>query len=211
MMNRALFFLRDAASAKLAALLTFAVVMSGCTGTQPVTYYQLSTRDAGQTAGDAGAIGDAVIGIGPVRLPELLDRPQIVTRQSSNRLQLSASHRWVEPLAENITRVLRENLSALLDTERFLLYPWNRAIPADYQIIIDILRFEGAGYQTAGLEAVWSVRDKTGMVLLSQRRSTYQVTAMSPDYEGLVSALSKTLSLFCLEIGKEIARMVSEK
>ncbi len=211
MMKRPSFSQREGKSGKFVVLLTFVVIMSSCTGTQPVNYYQLSTIDVSQTAGVAIAIGNSVIGVGPVRLPELLDRPQIVTRQSSNRLQLSDSHRWVEPLAENIPRVLRENLSVLLDTERFLFYPWSRAIPADYQISIDIISFEGTGYQTADLEAVWSIQDKTGKALLPQRRSTYQVTAKSPDYEGLVSALSKTLSLFCLEIVKELSRTLSEK
>lgn len=194
---------------KFVVLLALALLIACCTRTQPVTYYQLSTLDADQTVVDTSAIGDSVIGVGPIRLPERLDRPQIVTRQSSNRLQLSDRHRWVEPLAENIPRVLRENLSVLLGTERFLFYPWSRTVSVDYQVIIDVIRFEGTGYETAHLKAIWSIQDIEGKVLLSQRRSNYQVTTTSPDHDGLVSALSETLSLLCQEIVQELSQMLS--
>ncbi len=211
-MYRLSFCFRNSNPGTLFALLTLVLVISSCTRTQPVTYYQLSTSDSCQTAGDAIAIGDSVIGLGPMRLPEALERPQIVSRQSSNRLQLSDSQRWIEPLAENIYRVLRENLSVLLDTERFLIYPWSRAIPADYQIIIEIIRFESTGYQTVSLEAVWSIRDKTAkVIILPQKRSSYQVRVMSPDYEELVRALSETLCLFCREIAQELSNNFGEK
>lgn len=203
MKYKSLFCLRNN---RLVVLLVLALLTACCTRTQPVTYYQLSTIDADQTAVDRIAIGDFVIGVGPVLLPELLDRPQIVTRQGSNRLLLSDNHRWVEPLAENIPRVLRENFSVLLDTERFLFYPWSRTTPVDYQIIIDVIRFEGEGYGTAHLEAIWSIKDREGKVLLSQRRSTYQVATTSPDHDELVSALSETLSLLCREIAQELSQ-----
>jgi len=57
----------------------------------------------GPAAVAADAIGDATIGLGPIRLPELLDRPQIVIRTGSNRLQLAEDRRWAESLAENIS------------------------------------------------------------------------------------------------------------
>jgi hypothetical protein len=180
--------------------------MSGCARTSPITYYQLSAIDAGRPAMAAGAVGDAVIGLGPVRLPELLDRPQIVIRTGSNRLQLADDHRWAESLAENISRVLRENLAARLATERILYYPWSQAAAVDYQIVIEILRFEGEGYNEAHLEAIWSIQGRKGKILLPQRRVKYQVVSATPDFEGLVQALSESLSQLCREIANQLSQ-----
>jgi hypothetical protein len=190
-------------------LLTIALLMAGCARTSPVTYYQLSAIDAGRPAAAASTIGDLVIGIGPVRLPELLDRPQIVIRTGSNRLQLAEGRRWAESLSENITRVLRENLAARLATERIVYYPWSRAAAVDYQIVIEILRFEGEGYDEAHLEAIWSIQGRNGKILLPQRRVAYQAAAAQPDFEGLVQALSETLSQLCREIADRLSQQHS--
>jgi uncharacterized protein len=187
-------------------LLTIVLLMSGCARTSPVTYYQLTAIDAGRPAAAASAIGDLVIGIGPVRLPELLDRPQIVVRTGSNRLQLAEGRRWAESLSENITRVLRENLAARLATERIVYYPWSRAAAVDYQVVIEILRFEGEGYNEAHLEAIWSIQGRNGKILLPQRRVAYQAASAQPDFEGLVQALSETLSRLCREIADQLSQ-----
>ena len=188
-------------------LLALALLISGCGRSSPVTYYQLSAIDADRPAAATGAIGDAVIGLGPVRLPELLDRPQIVIRTGSNRLQLADDRRWAESLAENISRVLKENLAARLDSERILYYPWSQAAAVDYQIVIEILRFEGEGYSRADLEAIWSIQGRKGKILLPPRRVKYQVTSATPDFEGLVQALSESLSQLCREIGRQVLQI----
>jgi uncharacterized protein len=191
---------------RLIVVLVFALLMSGCARTPPVSYYQLSATDTGQTAAGASAIGEAVIGVGPVRLPEFLDRPQIIIRMGSNRVQLVEGHRWAEPLAENIPRVLRENLAARLGTERIQYFPWNQTAAVDLQIPVEILRFEGEGYKEAHLEVIWSVQGRGGKKLLPQRRAKYQVAAAQADCEGLVQALSRTLALLSREIAEEISR-----
>lgn len=185
-------------------LLTAVILTTGCGRTPSINYYQLSAMVSDHITANTNEIGEAVIGIGPLRLPERLDRPQIITLLDANRLQVSDAHRWIEPLDENISRVLRENLSVLLDTEHFLLYPWSRTEKVDYQVFIDLLRFEGEGYQIAQLEAVWSIRDIEGKILLSRQRSNYQVKTSVADHEGLVSAQSQTLASFSSEIAQQL-------
>ena len=57
-----------------------------------------------------GETNNMFIGIGPIRFPAYLDREQIVTRTAQNRLDISENDRWAEPLEENFTRVLSQNL-----------------------------------------------------------------------------------------------------
>ena len=187
--------------------LVVAILLTGCCARTPaVHYYQLAAADTDHALPAAKNIGDAVIGIGPVRLPEFLDRPQIVIRQGAHALRLSDRHRWAEPLADNISRVLRENLAVLLNTERLLLYPWGRSVAVDYQLLVEVIRFEEDAAGAAHLEAVWSVQDRRGKMLLPQRRSRYQVVASSPDPEGRVGALSETLHLLCRQIARELVQ-----
>lgn len=192
---------------RLVLLLAYVLLMTGCARTSPVAYYQLSAVDSGLPAADASVIGEATIGLGPVLLPEFLDRPHIVIREGANRLQLAEGHRWAEPLAGNIARVLRENLAARLVTERIVHYPWNKGATVDYQFIVELIRFEGEGYKEAHLATVWSIRDRNGKILLPQRRSDYHVTSTQPDCEGLVQALSQSLALLCREIAEQVLQI----
>ncbi|MDW7773040.1 MAG: PqiC family protein [Desulfobulbaceae bacterium] len=191
-------------------LLAVLVVTAGCTRTPQVSYYQLSALDAGEKAAGENAIADTVIGIGPIRLPDRLDRPQIVTMLNSNQVQVAETHRWVEPLIETIPRVLRENLSLLLHTERFQLYPWSRAAGVDYQLSVEIIRFEGEEYQAAHLEAIWSIQDREGKILLPPQRSSYQSRISTQDHAGLVSALSRTLALFSRDAAQQLVLLAGK-
>jgi len=189
-------------------LIVFTVIllMMGCTRTEPVSYYQLSAFDNGHASIAGNAIGDSIIGIGPIRLPEYLDRQKILIRLGDNQLQLLDNHRWIEPLTDNISSVLREDLAILFNTERLLLYPWDRNTSVSYQLIINLVHFEAIGYQKAHLEAIWSILDVNGNILLSEKRSNYNVAIASPDEKGIASALSETLELLCRQIVQELSQ-----
>jgi len=189
-----------------AALFVFLAcgLISGCAPAVPVHYYQLTALDVSSNASATPEVSNMVIGIGPVRLPEYLERPKIVTRVTPNRLQLSETHRWAEPLGENIPRVLGENLSALLGTDRILLHPWPSSRTTDYQLLVEVLHFENESDGAARLVVRWSVKGRDGGIVLPERRSTYRVPAARQDQEGLVVALNEALGSFCREIAEEM-------
>ena len=184
----------------LISVLVCTMLLTSCSATPAVRHYQLSAgREAGDDAGK-GLPGDKVIGLGPILLPEYLDRPQIVIRVSPNRLVFADGHRWVEPLVDNLPRVLAENLSFLLGTDRILPYPWPRSRRIDCQVIVQVLQFETGADGMARLEARWSVMSEEGVVLLPERRSSIDTPARGPDHEALVAALSETLAGLSREI-----------
>lgn len=188
-------------------LLAVALFLSACARTPPVNYYHLAVVDPGGPKLETEALGGAVVGIGPVRVPDYLDRPQIVTRQGANLLQLTEGNRWAEPLTESIPRTLRENLAVALGTERFVYFPWNQTV--DYQIPVEIVHFEGEGYRVAHLVAIWSIEDSRGVSVLPPRRAEYQVTVAPAGNEGLVQALSRTLAMFSREIAENLLQIAS--
>ncbi|HLA39624.1 MAG TPA: PqiC family protein [Candidatus Glassbacteria bacterium] len=186
-------------------LLACALLLAGCARTQQASYYQLSPLETSGNGPITGGAGELVLGIGPVLLPEYLDRPQFVTRLTANRLHLADSQRWAEPLGENMAWVLGENLSALLGVERILLYPWPVSKAADYQLLVEVLHFENESDGAARLVVRWSVKGKEGGIVLPEKRSSHLVPATSRGHEGQVAALNEALGSFCREIAQALA------
>lgn len=188
----------------LLAVLLF--VLAGCGRSGPTSYYQL-TPMPGPHPGDPAPGGtELAIGIGPIRLQEHLDRPQLVLRSGTSRLQLADRRRWAEPLAANIAWVLRDNLAALLGTENLFLHPWERTTPLTHRVSLEILRCEGGEDGGAHLAVLWTVADREGKELRPPRRSSYEVRPATPDEEGLVNALSEALAGLSREIAKELEK-----
>jgi uncharacterized protein len=113
----------------------------------------------------AGSPHQLIIGLGPIKLPEYLDRSEVVTRVAPNRLELSPTDRWAEPLSTDFRQVIAQDLSARLGTQMITFYPWYRTTHIDYQVRIDVYRFERDSQDTATLVAHWQIFDGSGAIL----------------------------------------------
>src|SRR5262247_789000 len=120
----------------LGAAVLLSLALGGCSNTPPTRFYVLSAV-ADQAAAIPGK-GPA-IGIGPITLPQYLNRPQIVTRVSGNQLAVAEFDQWGGDLNDNLARTLAANLSSLLETDRVSLYPWKDEAPIDEQVTIDVV------------------------------------------------------------------------
>ncbi|MEE4377524.1 MAG: PqiC family protein [Candidatus Competibacteraceae bacterium] len=187
-------------------LLAFCVLtISGCGTTPSAKFYTLSPLNAAQTENPARPV-DLPIGIGPVSFPEFLDRPQIVARTSSNQLEVDEFHRWGGSLQEDFSRVLVQNLSALLDTNRVHVYPSQEQLDLSYRVAIDVQQFDGRFGEGVTLNAVWTLLDEQKIEPLLVKR--FQFTAPTPasDYEALVAAHSEALAALSQDIAAEMVR-----
>jgi uncharacterized lipoprotein YmbA len=110
----------------------------------PSRYFTLAALARPEEAGTKEPAGgaDALLGIGPIRFPDYLDRPELATRSSPNRFEVAENDRWAEPLEENFARVLARNLAALMRTVRIAAYPWAADRRPARQMEIEVLRFE---------------------------------------------------------------------
>jgi uncharacterized lipoprotein YmbA len=187
-----------------------ASMLAGCTTTPPSRFYILdSLPSSGQKKPNLTDPGYISLAIGPVEVSEYLNRPEIVTRISENELKLADFDKWAEPLEHNISRVLAENLTELLLTENFAIFPWGGSIPIDYRIALDILRFDGNLSGDATLVVRWSIFVQEGNKLLTTKKSTYTEPVPLQSFEDLVSAQEKLLVVFSGEIAEEIQSIVS--
>ena len=152
------------------------------------------------TANDPGL----TIGIGPIDFPDYLRRPEVVTLASPNQLDLAAEKRWGEPLDRDFGRVFAENLSRLLNTQQLEKYPWPVRTHVDYQIVIDVQRFETTSDGQSQLVARWIIKDSAGKDLYaSETRATAPV---GPGETGPSIALSNDLAT----LSRDVAGKVSE-
>ncbi|MBI4292624.1 MAG: membrane integrity-associated transporter subunit PqiC [Betaproteobacteria bacterium] len=194
------------ASALFAAL-ACAMLLAACGSTPVARYYTLSAVRDSVPQGGASVLRDKVIGIGPVVLPEYLDRPQVVIRASSNRVELADGHRWAEPLADSFSRVLRENLSLLLGPERVLSHASVPSARGDYQLMVQVLRFEGTAAGPVSLVASWSVVARDGAVLVAARRSSFEAAPSGTGIEALVAAQSDAVA----QLSRQVAAALTSR
>ncbi|HWA43889.1 MAG TPA: PqiC family protein [Hypericibacter adhaerens] len=185
-------------------LLALPLLLSACAGSKPVRFYVLTPLAEITGVGNAAGRG---IGVGPVVIPQYLDRPEIVTRSSDNRLDLAEFDQWGGRIGDNITRVLADNLSGLLDTDRISIYPWTDASSLADQVTVDITQFERDQSGAVTLIAFWSITDlQSGKVLRNGRSSIEKPVAAggTGGYDSIAAAMSEALASLSQEIAAAI-------
>jgi len=179
---------------------------NGCLGgaSASARFYTLAPLAALQNGAEpAGAGQGAAIVLRPVTMPGYLDRIQIVTRRGRDEIELGEFDLWSDPLKDGATRVLGENLAALLREHRVSVLPSRGAQPVKYTVAVDVARFEGVGGGDVALEARWRIVGGDGKEL-TVRRSTFSETTGAPGYGALVAAMSRALGALSRDIATAI-------
>jgi len=194
----------------LAALM---ILLAGCFkrgDRHPVSFYGLSVLSQGEMGTQiAGAGEHLTIAAGPVIFPKYLGQPQIVTRTSDHTLNLDEFHRWMGPLEDDFKRTLNKNLLNLLSRDRFHVIPWRAQVEIDYQVGMEVMRFDGQLGGDVSLNVTWGIFGDDGKKLLLAGKSNLQETASGRGYEGLVAAHSRLIEALSREIADAI-RTVSD-
>ena len=195
------------------ALMAGFFIICGCqSASPPVAFYTMDAMPpplAGVPSGDMRQ--DMLIGVGPLTIPRAIDRPQVVTRVSANRIHVAEFHRWAGAIEEEILRVLADNISLLLDTHRVAAYPWGRHFKPDYQVFVDIHQFDGTMGRKVLLRANWTITGTAAAKVLASRRSLIQEKVSGADYEALVAAKSRAVLSLSRDLAREIEKLEAEK
>jgi uncharacterized lipoprotein YmbA len=198
---------RPAAAAWLALALLFGGCLGGPSQTPATRFYLLNSLHSEESHAKVTPVGvlkDASIGVGPIRLSQALDRPQIILRTSHNEIRVADLDRWAAPLNENITNVLVDNLSVLLSTGQILKFPWKTSIPIDYQVVIDITRFDGMPEGNVDLRARWGILGDSGRKVLAKGKSVLTEPVGGNTIAEMVSAQSRLVAKLSHEIAEAI-------
>jgi uncharacterized protein len=178
--------------------------LAACTRTRPTMFYTLVT-DAGPPATTRRSKG-LVVGLGPITLPQYLDRPDIVTREGANQMRLAEFHQWAQPLEPMLAQIMAEDLLALLGAEDVIPVPQRRDVPLDRVVEVDVNRFEADEAGEVVLDARWRVYEGDDDTLITSGRSTVtEQGALVPDYDAIVAAMSQAVGQVSAEIAFAIA------
>jgi len=181
------------------ALATFG---AGCAST-PSKFYTLSP-----TAEPGGAVASYSVAVGPVTVPAMIDRPQMVVNVGPNQVGIDEFNRWASPLPNDMARVVAENLSKILGTPLVSVFPQATADGASYRVLIDVMRFESAPGKSTTLDALWTVRRaKEGASRAG--RTTVNETVKEQSYAGLVAAHSQALGRLSTDVAEAIRALES--
>lgn len=177
---------------------------AGCGKSLNSRFYMLAPLpvDAAQRAPD----GSLSLAVGPVTLPEYLKRPQIVTHVGDNELVLGEYDRWAEPLAHNVTRVLVENLSTLLNTPHVAAVSQRPPGSAAYQVTADLVRFDRTRGGPVTLTAHWTIRKNTDIPVVV-RKSNFTESVNGAGYAGQVGAMNRALNKLSEEMAAAIKKL----
>ena len=185
--------------------LAVAVLLVACGQTKPSSFYLLSPI-ADPSTGTSATVGanSIALAIGPVRVPRHINRSQIVTYASPNKIQLDEFSRWGEPLAGNFARVLGDNLARLVPTQRIVVHPWRSGTPFEYQVTVEVSSFAVRPGGQATLVAQWAIFSRQGKRVIMSWRSSFAQNVSSPGFEAAAAALSKLVA----DLSKDIATAV---
>lgn len=187
-------------------LCTLAMLLSGCASSGPLQFYTLTP--SAMTSGAVAA--NTSISVGPVSVPAVVDRPQIVVRTGPNQVLLAEFDRWASPLKDDMARVVAANLVSMLGTPQVTVFPQSTAAEASYRVGIDVLRFESEPARAATLDALWTVSSRKAGQSRSGRTTITEPT-QGDGYSELAAAHSRALGRLSGEIAKTIREFEAQK
>jgi len=180
------------------------VLLAGCrSATTPIEFYTLSPMSTVAEADKVAGLGDNLaVGIGPLQMPKINDRPQIVTRIGPNQINVDEFHRWAGSVYEDFLRVVTMNLAALLQSNLVAAYPWEDYFDPDYRIFMEVQQFDGRLGQYVQLDITWTITGRQTREILLVRRSVIREPVQGDGYDALVAAKSRILATLSRQMAR---------
>lgn len=168
-------------------------LLAACGSSPTVQYFQLRAEPPQGVEQGALVVPASPTGIwalGPVQIPEYLDRDAIVRPSGQALLRLTPNERWAEPLHDAIPRLLQQDLARLLGIARVWRLPLPPGLTAERQLRVDIQRLDAdAGPRPLlVLQAHWTWIDPSGRQPPQVREQRFEVPAGDGSTDALVAA-----------------------
>ncbi|HET9155399.1 MAG TPA: PqiC family protein [Myxococcaceae bacterium] len=184
------------------------LALAGCFGTsRPPRFYTLEPLQVPEGPGATSA--ELTLAVGPVELPDYVDRPQIVTRSGNNELVIAEFERWGGSLEKQISGSLVATLGDRLASRQIAVVPWRSAVLSSGtpdRVRISVSRFDGVPGHSVVLQARWELCTQSGgkeeSLLVKEASVTEQIDG--PDYAALVAAMQRAL----VRLGGQVADSV---
>lgn len=187
------------------------VMLGACASTSTESFYTLNpsaTTPAASAASAPAANTASGIGIavGPVRVPEIVDRSQLVVRRGATQVDLLEQHRWAQPLRAEIAQAIASGLRGHLPGARVALDRDAAAQNAQIRVAVDISRFDAVPGDAVVVQALWSIRSTTPQAPLAGQ-STSREPLQGSGNEEIAPAFARAMAGVSRDIAAAIAAM----
>lgn len=151
-------------------------------------------------------LDDLVLGVGPITLPDYLDRNEMLDVVGPYEMRYSAQNRWIEPLGDQLRRTISDNLNLLLRPDAVLAFPWyaSDAVGLHVEITFDAMPPDDTGGWRGS--ARWVLREGGPGTALERNDFVFDLGGGSGPPEETARELSDEMSRLSAEIAEAIRR-----
>jgi uncharacterized lipoprotein YmbA len=190
----------------LTLLCGLALLMAGCLfKRQRVTTREfiLTPIPASESTQNATRLVNVEVGF--VKMPSYLLRESMAVRQSAGEFRYLENARWAERLDRGFRRVLMENLSALLASERSHPSSSDES-ESRLMVSVDVQQFDVDTNGNGTLVATWRLNRQSGDELPKTGQSQLKQSGPAPkcNPQAIAATLSELTSQFSRELANEI-------
>jgi uncharacterized lipoprotein YmbA len=174
-----------------------AALCAGCGSAPKERFYTLAPASGAlPPAASPAAVASqprTSVAIGPVRVPDAVDRPQMVVREGPNRVEILEQQRWAGSLRSEIARALVAGVGERLPDVQVSAGDSQAGRSAAYRVAVDVERFDATLNDSVSVQALWSVRRDSGAAVASGRYSASEPTGPG-GYDAIAAAYARTLT-----------------
>ena len=170
----------------------------------PDTFYRLSADGPAPQA----LVENPEIGVGPIDMPDYIDRQELVFQSSESKFEIPSNHRWAGSLQKNISTVLTTNLARRMKPFGVVSYPFANDISPEIRVAIRVHQFHALSGGDAVLEATWFISDGDTEKV---RTGSFTEPLEQDGYEGVVAAKSKLVGKLADAVKKDLEGTIAAR
>jgi len=182
-------------------------VLAACSTSPPSRFYTLSMETPSSAAQFPGSVS-----VGPVTVPQVVNRPQFVVDAGGNRVVVLEQRRWAAPLDDVIAEATAQYLGRDLGGARVTVFAQTASSSAQFDVALDVQRFEMIEGSAAVLDVVWTIkrRGASAPPVVGHSSMREPVAAADDPYEALAAAQARALVAVSREIAAGLVQVSSQ-
>jgi hypothetical protein len=193
---------RSIVAQALAAVM--AATLASC-ASAPTNFYTLQ-HSAGTPAQAPAAVTPFLIDVQPVSVPAEVDQPQLLVRQSEQRVAVLDSEHWAAPLSAELRDALATDLVRALGVRDVHGLAHAPATPV-YRIRIEVRRFDSWPGRHALIDADWTIRSDAERAVVTC--ASHASEDVEPGYDALVQGHQRAVARIAADIATVLRAVVA--
>ena len=170
----------------------------------PTRYYSLQSPSSKV---NTHRVAYTSIGVGPIKLPTLLDREGVVLRTSMHSLHISDKYQWGGQLEDEFLRALTRQLQARLPNTLIQMLPWEVQQSPQVQIAVQVDQFDGQLGQQAALTGHWELQRPHDGKILGTQNFNLVLPLKDKQVDSLINAQAQLVSRLAAQIAASLSAL----